>query len=399
MNPRRLLLELFDQALRAVDGEESVATVLRQLGPGPVALFAVGKAASSMMRGARDALGTDIRQALLITKDGHVDALLRDRPEIHVMESAHPVPDERSLGAGDELARRVAELPSDLYPVFLVSGGSSSLVEALQPGCILEDLQSLNVRGLASGWDIVRLNAERSKLSRLKGGGISRLLGDRHAHALFISDVPQDDPAVIGSGLLGGVPGCADHILRIVVANNDTATHWAGVVARSHGLELETGKRRFDGDAARVAAEFVEALRNTSADGLVWGGESTVTLPPQPGRGGRNQHLALCAAKLLRPNESLTILAAGTDGTDGPTDDAGAIVDSGTVERAEIAGADVERALRDFDSGTALEASGDLLHTGPTGTNVGDVLIGIKTNRRYQGRGPALRDPAAARML
>jgi glycerate 2-kinase len=397
MNPRRLLLELFDHALRAVDGEQSVATVLRQLGPGPFALFAIGKAASSMALGARSALGARVRQALLITKDGHVDPRLKDWPELAVMESAHPVPDERSLAAGEELVRRVVELPAGTYPVFLVSGGSSSLVEALHVGRTLKELQDLNVRGLASGWNIVRLNAERSTLSRLKGGGIARLLNGRPAHALFISDVPGDDPGVIGSGLLGPAPGRADEVLRVVVANNDSATQRVGSVAKSHGLELAPAARRFEGEAAQVAAAFVEALRSTDADGLVWGGESTVTLPPHTGRGGRNQHLALNAAKLLRPSETLTILAAGTDGSDGATDDAGAIVDSGTVERAEIAGADVERALREFDSGTALEACGDLVHTGPTGTNVGDILIGLKTKGREWAR--HLRDPVAARML
>ena len=392
MNPRRLLLELFEHALCAVDGAECVETVLRQVGPGPVALFAVGKAASSMMRGARSALGDDIRHALLITKDGHVDPQLRDWADLQVLESSHPMPDERSQAAGAELVRLVTELPGDVYPVFLVSGGSSSLVESLMPGRTLEELRALNARGLASGWDIVRLNAERAKLSRLKGGGIARLLGERPAHALFLSDVPDDSPGVIGSGLLGA-SGRADNVLRIVVANNDVATGMAAEAARAHGVELERIGRRFAGDAAQVAAEFVEALRNTTADGVVWGGESTVTLPPHPGRGGRNQHLALSAAKLLRPNEPLTLLAAGTDGTDGPTDDAGALVDCGTVERAEIAGADVERALRDFDSGTALEAAGDLVHTGPTGTNVGDILIGIRTSARR------FRDPAAVRML
>src|SRR5213076_1989229 len=103
--------------------------------------------------------------------------------------------------------------------------------------------------------------------------------------------------------------------------------------------------------------EFVAALRATSGDGLVWGGESTVTLPAVHGRGGRNTHLALAAARALRPHERVTILAVGTDGTDGPTEDAGAIIDAGTIERAELGGVDVERAFRAFDSGTALEAS------------------------------------------
>jgi hydroxypyruvate reductase len=130
-----------------------------------------------------------------------------------------------------------------------------------------------------------------------------------------------------------------------------------------------------------VAQEFVEALRHTSADGLVWGGESTVTLPDRAGRGGRNQQLALTAALALRMNEPLTILAAGTDGTDGVTEDAGAVIDAGTVARAELAGVDVQRAWREFDAALALEAAEDLVHIGPTGTNVGDILIGIRRNR------------------
>ena len=113
-------------------------------------------------------------------------------------------------------------------------------------------------------------------------------------------------------------------------------------------------------------------------DGLVWGGESTVTLPQRHGRGGRNTHLALSFARQLRAGEPWLLLAAGTDGTDGPTSDAGAIVDADTIERATLAGCDVERAWHEFDSGAALEAAEDLVHTGPTGTNVGDILIAIK---------------------
>jgi hydroxypyruvate reductase len=166
--------------------------------------------------------------------------------------------------------------------------------------------------------------------------------------------------------------------VRVVVANLDVAVGAAVQAGAAHGLRLETAPHRFDGDVSEVASAFVEALRATHADGLVWAGESTVTLPKNHGRGGRNTHLAMAIARELRANENWQVLAAGTDGTDGPTDDAGAIVDAGTVERAEIAGCDVERAWREFDSGTALEASADLVHTGPTGTNVGDILIAIK---------------------
>ena len=383
MNPRRLLLELFDAALRAVDGRASVARALRNLDlSGPVAAFAVGKAASSMLSGARDVLADRLVSALLITKDGHVDRSLESLEDLTIIESAHPVPDDRSLAAGTALIAALGSLPADQLPLFLISGGSSSLVESLVEGVSLADLRELNRRGLGAGWSITQLNAERAKLSRLKGGGVARLLGARPAIALLVSDVLTDDPNIIGSGLLGDAAGYRDHITRFVVASVDDAVSAAVAAAGHRGLELEILDGHIEGDVAEVSERFLRALRRCSGDGVVWGGESTVELPASPGRGGRNQHLALLIATQLKSREALTILAAGTDGSDGPTDDAGAIVDTGTVERAELAGVDVQRALHACDSGLALEAAEDLVHTGPTGTNVGDILIGIKPNAR-----------------
>lgn len=389
MNPRRVLLELFDAALRAVDGRACVARALHSAHlPGPVTAFAIGKAASAMLAGARDALGERLVRALLITKDGHVDPALASMKHLEVIESAHPVPDERSLRAGAALVAAIEELPAEHTPLFLVSGGSSSLVESLGDGVTLADLRTLNQRGLAAGWGIEELNRERARLSRLKAGGVARLLGTRRALALLVSDVRNDDPAVIGSGLLGPSPGHRDAIERIVVASVDDAVAAAAEAAQHRGLSLDVLKGRFEGDVTVIGREFLRALRDCEVDGVIWGGESTVVLPDNPGRGGRNQHLALWLAQQFIANESLTVLAAGTDGTDGPTGDAGALVDAGTRDRAELAGVDVDRALRDFDSGLALEASEDLVHTGPTGTNVGDLLIGIKQNAR-RVRGPA----------
>lgn len=392
MDARRILLDLLDAALRAADGRRAVEWALRDATWRRMAGFAVGKAACSMARGAADVLRDRLEEILVVTKDGHVDPGLRNLANCTVLESAHPVPDERSLVAGAELERRIRRLTPGVFPIFLVSGGSSALVESLHPGRTLEELRELNRQGLASGWDISTLNAERTRLSRLKGGGVTRLLDGREALALFISDVPGDDPGIIGSGLLGCRPGVADSVTRVVVANLRAAVRETVEAAHARGLVLED-RERFDGDAESVARQFIQALRETSSDGLVWGGESTVKLPARPGRGGRNSHLALAAARLLRAHEDLTILAAGTDGTDGPTDDAGAIIDAGTIERAELGGCDVERAWREFDSASALEAAGDLVHTGPTGTNVGDLLIGLKHTRH------SLRGLASQRML
>jgi glycerate 2-kinase len=379
MNARRILLELLDAALRAVDGRACVARFLEGAKPkGRVELIAIGKAASAMTLGAFDALGPQIDGALVITKDGHVAPEFARTPRVTALECAHPVPDARSLAAGDELRRRLLALPADTLPLFLLSGGASSLVEWLQPGASLDSLRELNRRGLSAGWDIATLNTERGRLSRLKSGGVARLLAGREALALFISDVPGDDPDVIGSGLLGRHAGLADHITRHVVANIEAAVRAAADSAHAFGLHVDSGGARFEGDAAGVADRVLSALRASGSDGLVWGGESTVTLPANHGRGGRNTHLALAFARRLRAADPWMLLAVGTDGTDGPTVDAGAIVDAGTVERATLGGCDVERAWLAFDSGTALEASEDLVHTGPTGTNVGDILIAIR---------------------
>src|SRR5437763_1767105 len=144
------------------------------------------------------------------------------------------------------------------------------------------------------------------------------------------------------------------------------------------GLTVQSPARRFEGDAARLAARFAHELCLTSAQLCVWGGESTVQVPPHPGRGGRNQHLALAAARLLAGHADLMLLAAGTDGIDGVTEDAGALVDAETWARITLAQIDADRCLQQADSARALAASEDLVHTGPTGTNVGDLVIGLK---------------------
>jgi glycerate 2-kinase len=374
---RRLLLELFQAGLERVSGRRSVARVLTASG-GPVWMAAIGKAASAMALGAHDVLGASIERTLVITKDGHTAPQIHALPNVEIHESAHPVPDKRSLAAGQSLLKWLNELPRSAEPLFLISGGASSLVEVLEDGVTFQQLGKLNAEGLASGIPIAELNARRSKLSRIKGGGIARLLGNRPARALFISDVPSDDPAVIGSGLLGPASGLQDRIDRTIVASLDHAVEGVCVAAEKLGLDVRRPTSRFDDDAARLAVRFAHELHLNSAQLCVWGGESTVQLPPNPGRGGRNQHLALAAARLLAGQPQMMLLAAGTDGTDGVTDDAGALVDSETCARLALAEIDADDCLRRADSGTALAASGDLVHTGPTGTNVGDLVIGLK---------------------
>jgi glycerate 2-kinase len=380
---RRLLLELLRAALAAVDGRACTRDALiarlpaAQLDSTRYRVAALGKAAGSMALGAADALGGRLERTLILTKDGHIEAGIESLPGVQIHESAHPVPDARTLASGARLLEFIDELPPGVRPIFLVSGGASSLVEVLIPEANLEMLQALNRAGLASGAAIEALNAERRRISLIKGGQLSARLRGRAALALFISDVPDDDPAVIGSGVLGPMPGQErDDVERVVIASIEAAMR--AVRSRAGGLKVSIAPSRFAQDAERLAVRFAHELHLGREALKVWGGESVVRLPPHPGRGGRNQHLALAAARLIAGQDELLLLAVGTDGSDGATDSAGALVDGETCARIALTGLDVDSCLRRADSATALAAAGDLIDTGPTGTNVGDLVIGLR---------------------
>lgn len=401
---RRLLLELFSSALASVDGRSSTRDALKSAAAAyapatRVWVAAVGKAASSMVLGAHDALGSAIEHTLIITKDGHVAPQVFGLPNIEYLESAHPVPDQRSLTAGARLLDWVDALPPDAQPLFLISGGASSLVESLIPGASLAQLKELNARGLASGLAIGELNAQRALISRIKGGRLAARLAGRPARALFISDVPGHDPAVIGSGLMGPSGAPEDRIDRRIVASIDIAVDTACGAAAELSLNAWRDTRAFDGPADRLAVRFAHELHMHPHQVRVWGGESVVNLPENPGRGGRNQHLALAAARIIAGQDNLLLLVAGTDGTDGATEDAGALVDGETCSRVALAELDVQSCLQSADSGRALAASGDLIHTGPTGTNVGDLVIGLKLSQTAAAELLEARDALASRVL
>ncbi|HEX9207539.1 MAG TPA: DUF4147 domain-containing protein [Steroidobacteraceae bacterium] len=410
-SPRDLLVDCFRAALAAVDARHCVAASLRDRPlTGDWHVVAVGKAAGAMALGALDTLGERIASGTVILPAGHLPpGFPSKRAALRVLESAHPVPDRRSLDAGAALVDYVGQLPRQGQVLCFVSGGASSLVESLRTGLALEDLQRVNRWALGSGAPIGAVNAVRRRLSRLKGGGLAALLGERRAVALMISDVPGDDPRTIGSGLLhasadpdplapvaeGSLPGdIADIVRRAdavrpavtalprmplrMVATLRHACAAAAETARSRGFEVKVG-RRYAGDAAELGSRFARQVARTPAGTVcVWGGESTVRLPDRPGRGGRNQHLALSAALALERSGDGWLLAAGTDGIDGASDDAGAVVDAGTCRRGRDAGFDPHVSLAAADSGSFLEASGDLLYTGATLTNVGDMVLGLR---------------------
>ncbi|NNF95437.1 MAG: DUF4147 domain-containing protein [Halobacteria archaeon] len=406
-SPRDKLLTLYAAALEAVDGRNCVQKYLKNndLVAKPVVLLAMGKAAAAMAAGACDVLGDRIINGLVVTKEGHADIPLPDC--LTVLEAAHPVPDTRSLLAGQAVIEQVSQLPQDSQLLILTSGGASALVEALPQGIGLEELAELNRWLVGSGLSIIEMNRIRQSVSCLKGGKLAGLLKGQTAMNLLISDVPGDNPAFIASGLFYSAAPTLTEIETLptwvvamqqqaaevtcpaqpahdvphhIVASNRLACEAALACARQHDWPAVYHPELLEADTEEVAVSLVNALDELPLGVHIWGGETTVRLPPEPGRGGRNQHLALVAARHLAGRDDRWLLAAGTDGTDGPTADAGALVDGGTIERGETEGLDVTDCLARADAGTFLEASGDLLHTGPTGTNVMDLILAWKAD-------------------
>lgn len=397
-SPRNLILDLFQQGLAAVDGRAAVAAWLKEHPlPGPFHLVALGKAAGAMATGALDAAG--LVSGLLVSRYGHLDAAAVRDPRLLALEAGHPLPDEQSLAAGNALLLFLREAPSDARFLFLISGGTSSLLEVPIEGVSLEDLRRLNAWLLASGLPISDINRVRSALSRIKGGRLAQGLHGRQATVLLMSDVPGDVLTDIGSGLLlPSVPeslpelpprftnlpfqneavGAASGVDTHLIASNRLAREAACAAAAAAGHAAFDHGELPQREAFACGEDIARALLAGPAGVHVWGGETTVKLPEHPGRGGRNQQLALAAARTLTGHPGVFLLAAGTDGSDGVTDDAGALVDGGTLERGRDAGYDAAASLVRAAAGDFLEASGDLVYTGPTGTNVMDLVIGYK---------------------
>lgn len=406
--PRNLLLELFKQGLMAVDGSTAVRSWMRDHPPEhDFFLVALGKAAHAMTSGALEAAAGRLRAGLMVTHHGLSGRTVQTDPRIVSLEAGHPLPDSWSLVAGDALLAFLKDAPPDAEFLFLVSGGTSSVVEVPVKGVDLETLRQLNAWLLGSGLPISAVNRVRVALSRIKGGRLTRYLDGRRTVLLLISDVPGDVPSDIGSGLLLSpdqrplpeiptrfadlpfqkpVPVESD-VEAHVIASNTLAREAAAAGARAIGLTVRVHDRLPDMDAVACGTAMADALLKGAPGVYVWGGETTVKLPKLPGKGGRNQQLALSAARTLADHAGIWLLAAGTDGNDGATGDAGALVDCGTVRRGEEGSFDAADCLRRADAGAFLEASGDLVHTGPTGTNVMDLMLGYKAEPPARGQG------------
>lgn len=407
---RDQVLEIFQAGVARVKGDNAVVGFLKKHDlSGNYHLIAVGKAASSMSLGALSVLSDQIVSGLVISKHDHIENELHAYQQIKTMESDHPVPGESSLIAGEALVEFVQAAPEDARFLVLFSGGASSLMEVLAEGMTLEKLAALNKVLLSIGYDITQMNQIRRSISHIKGGRLANFIKGRETIALLISDVPGDDPAVIGSGpltladedmseielpeaiksILGGVkltPGAKkdkfSNISTHVIATLDDAKNAAADHARTLGFDVKTHSEFMQGNAERKAVELCAFLQSAQPGVHIWGGETSLVLPEHPGRGGRNQHLAGVAARELAGNDEIVFLAAGTDGTDGPTQDAGGIVDGQTLERGLQLKYDINDYLVKADIGTYLANTGDLVTTGPTGTNVMDLVVALKISHR-----------------
>ncbi|WP_273523731.1 DUF4147 domain-containing protein [Rhodosalinus sediminis] len=367
---RDVLARLWRAGVAAVEGRAAVARALDAAPvPRPDLVLAVGKAAVPMARAALDRFGAV--PALAVTKHGHGDddGHRDGAPALEVIEAGHPVPDAESLRAGAALRARVAACGPEAHLLLLVSGGASALAEDPEPGVTLGHLAAETERLLASGADIAAMNARRRQLSRIKGGRLLEGFGGARVTVLAISDVAGDDIAVIGSGI-GLVPDTARVAQETrIVASNAVARAAVAAEARAAGLPLRENAETLYRDVGAAAAMIGARLRAGPPGLYLWGGEPTVVLPERPGRGGRNQALALALAREIAGRAGVTALVAGTDGTDGPTDAAGAFADGATW------GPGAAEALARADSGTWLAERGALFAPGPTGTNVMDLAL------------------------
>lgn len=368
---RQALDTIWRAAIDAVAGYPAVANALAEDAPfAPDLVLAVGKAAVGMCQGALDNLPPC--DALVVTKYDHADDDIRARDRVEVIEAAHPIPDQQSLYAGRAMLERIRGMPAASRVLLLVSGGASALAEALPEGMGLEDLQAITDEMIAGGKTIAQINARRKATSLIKDGKLIEHFSGSEIRVYAISDVEGDSLSVIGSGI-GDCHRASAQAISRVIASNRLARQKAAEAVSELGLTLRLNQESLYGDVFRLAGEIGACLRDAEPGVYIWGGEPTVVLPPDPGRGGRNQSLALALSEHLQGRENITLLVAGTDGTDGPTIAAGGIVDARTWSDPAAA----RLALDKADAGTYLEQHQSLFVTGPTNTNVMDLAIAI----------------------
>lgn len=421
---RRQGLAIFRAALHAADPAGAVKARLADLNAKlglsayrHIYVVGAGKAGASMAAAAERVLGKRITQGLINVKDGHLTKLRH----IELNECGHPVPDARGVAGAERIAQIAEAAGAGDLVLCLISGGASALLPLPAAPLTLADKQQVTRMLLGCGADIHEFNTVRKHLSRIKGGQLARLAWPAAVEALLLSDVIGDDPGVIGSGptapdpstfadvarmfeyygihkrlpapvrrrieqgLRGEIPETPKpgdpifrHVRNTIIGSNRLALDAAARRARQFGFRTFVLSSEIQGETREIARMHAAIAREVARFGtpvrppacIISGGETTVTLHGR-GLGGRNQEFVLAAAKDIAGLPNTVVFSAGTDGTDGPTDAAGALADGATLTRKPDAAA----YLQDNDSYHYFAALGDLVKTGPTLTNVMDVRI------------------------
>jgi hydroxypyruvate reductase len=409
---RKAALEAIEAVLpekavqKALEGEE-----FRRLAglKGKLVLVAIGKASWRMAKAVADSLGGRLDGGVVVTKYGHSMGSIAG---LEIYEAGHPVPDENTLAGTEKALEKVMSLNQNDTVIFLISGGGSALFEKPREGVSLEDIANVTEQLLASGADIVEINTIRKRLSAVKGGRFARIAAPARVFAVVLSDVLGDRLDSIASGPahpdgtttaqalqvvekygLRLKPGFMDALkeetpkelsnVTTVITGSVTALCSAAAFAvKRLGYKPMLLSTTLDCEAREAGTFIASVAREIQASGnpidppcaVIVGGETVVHLRGK-GKGGRNQELALAAALGIRGLDEVALISVGSDGTDGPTDAAGGLVDGTTTETLQGLGIDAEAALAENDSYHALDACGSLVRTGPTGTNVNDVVI------------------------
>jgi len=432
---RQHAMEIFQAALKAVDPVEAVCSYVKQVDDGinigrhrfdfkdydRILVVGAGKAGAPMAKALEDLLEDRIADGVIVVKEGHGLPLKR----VRIHEASHPVPDERGIRGAEDILSLVDRAGERDLVLCVISGGGSALLVAPAEGVTLADKQEVTRLLLACGADIHEINTVRKHLSRAKGGGLARFAYPATVVSLILSDVIGDDLNVIASGpavpdtstfadarevfskydiwhrvpepvqtrirqgLAGDIadtPKAGDAVFQRcyseLVGTNIQALIAASQAARVKGYHALILSSTVEGEAREVVkmfAAFAKEVRNSANPiaapaCILCGGETTVTIQGE-GKGGRNQEFALASAMIIDGMENIVVLSGGTDGTDGPTDAAGAIADGRTMARARAGGLDPLDFLKRNDSYHFFQPLDDLIITGPTRTNVSDVYM------------------------
>ena len=408
---RQLLRKMLDAAIDAATPSRLIKSYLPPKPKGRTIVLGAGKAAAAMAREVDEHMPGKV-EGLVVTRYGH--AVRCDH--IEVVEAAHPVPDEAGRAAAARILKMAEDAGEDDLVLCLISGGASALLSLPADGISLEDKQALNKKLLESGADITQMNTVRKHLSAIKGGRLAAAAHPAKVVTLSISDVPGDDPAVIGSGPTAPDPttfadaedivarfgitepkAVIDHLKAAkdetpkpddarlasvethLIATPQASLEAAVAIALDNGVRPVVLGDSIEGEArevAKVMAGIAKQVRNHAQPAmapcvLLSSGETTVTLKGK-GRGGRNTEFLLALAVQLSGEDGVYALAADTDGIDGSEDNAGAIMTPDTLDRAEQLGLNPKTALADNDGYGVFEKLEDLVKTGPTLTNVND---------------------------